>query len=82
MQTEKTPRYIVLTEWLIQRHLAFTGKMCFTYRGLRQSYEYYRRKGEIMIDWHTIERTIRLLCQNGKIKRIRKGKTVIFCYQG
>jgi hypothetical protein len=55
MQSDKKPpRYMVMTEWLIQKHLAFIGKSCFTYKGLRQTYEYHRRRGEIDIDWHTM----------------------------
>ena len=51
---------------------------CFTYRGLR-SWIHYNPDIKPKPEWHTIERAIRSLAEKGVYKRVRKGKTVIFC---
>lgn len=51
---------------------------CFTYKGLR-NYLSYNREARGKFEWHTIERGVRKLAEEGYLKRVRKGKIVIFC---
>lgn len=54
-------------------------KKCFTYRGLRAWWQANRKyEGS---EWHTVERAIRKLAELGYLKRIKKGKRVIFCVE-
>ena len=52
-----------------------SSTLCFTYRGIRTWLTYNR----IQFEYHTLERAIRWLAENRVLKRIRKGRTVIFC---
>ena len=55
------------------------GKRCFTYRGLRAWWDANRKwEGS---EWHTVERAIRKLAEEGYLRRVRKGRRVIFCIE-
>ena len=54
-------------------------KKCFTYRGLRAWWQANRKyEGS---EWHTVERAIRRLAEEGYLRRIKKGRRVIFCVE-
>ena len=75
-----------ITAWLIRQRLKYTRRQCFTYAGLRNTYNYYKRKQEIALDWHTVEREIRRMAEAGLLKRVilRKNgrQKVVFCTNG
>ena len=75
-----------ITAWLIRQRLRYTKRQCFTYAGLRATYNYYKRKDNIALDWHTVERTIRFMAEQGLLKRVilRKNgrQKAIFCVDG
>lgn len=52
---------------------------CWTYRGLR--YHLYYRYQNKSVEWHTVERTLRKLAEEGLLRRreIRRRKRVLFC---
>ena len=57
----------------------YPEKRCFTYRGLRAWWQANRKyEGS---EWHTVERSIRRLAELGYLKRVRKGKRVVFCVE-
>ena len=75
-----TQRQIDATAWLIKKRLEYSKKRCFTYAGLRKTWKYYHDvRHEIKNDWHTIERTVRKLAEQGLLHRIPNGKIMIFC---
>ena len=66
--------------WLImlRNYLRETGRKCITYRGLRA---WIFRKPEYKdIEWHTVERAMRRLAEDGWLERIELGgRKVAFC---
>ncbi len=55
------------------------GRKCFTYRGLRAWWDKERKyEGS---EWHTVERSIRRLAEMGYLKRLRRGRRVVFCLE-
>ena len=63
----------------IKLYLEESGRRCFTYRGLRAWWSRERKyEGS---EWHTVERAIRRLAEEGYLKRIRKRRHVIFCLE-
>ncbi|MEB3861190.1 MAG: hypothetical protein GSR84_03095 [Desulfurococcales archaeon] len=65
---------------LVYRYVYRDGRQsrCFTYQGLRSWVHYSLPKAE-RPEWHTIERAIRSLAERQVLKRIRRGRLVIFC---
>jgi len=63
---------------IINMYLNEKKQKCFTYRGIRSwlfKHEWYRD-----IEWHTFERMIRKLSEDGYLDRVfLSGKKVIFC---
>lgn len=51
---------------------------CFTYRGLR-NWLHYNPSVKGRYEWHTVERGVRRLAELGVLRRVRKGRKVIFC---
>ena len=68
-----------LTLKLIAEYLSEVGRRCFTYRGLRAYWDVRRLWNEL--EWHTVERNIRWLAENGLLRRIQRGRSVIFCLE-
>ena len=61
----------------IKQYLSETGKRCFTYRGLRG---WWSRTGKYHTsEWHTVERSIRALAAQGYLRRLQRGRRVVFC---
>jgi len=64
---------------IIKRYLSEKRQVCFTYRGLRAwlyKHAFYRD-----VEWHTFERTIRKLAEDGYLeRRSLRGLQVIFCW--
>ena len=61
---------------LIRNYMYHTGRQVFTYRDLR--IYYYGTYSDHIYDWHSVERAIRRLAQEGVLSRLRSGKHVIF----
>jgi len=61
---------------VIKSYMAQTGRSVFTYRDLR--IHYYRNFADHSFDWHSVERAVRRLAQEGKLVRLRAGRTVLF----
>lgn len=78
----ETERIKAFTMALIKNYMDLSGRSAFTYRDLR--IHYYRNYADHTYDWHSIERAIRRLAQEGKLTRIRAGKKVYFgfTYEG
>jgi len=85
-----TARYALTQQSLLQtlllvedyrRYLRENGwnDGCWTYRGLR--YHLYYRYQNKSVEWHTVERTLRKLAEEGLLRRreIRRKKRVLFC---
>ena len=63
---------------LINRYLSERNQRCFTYRGLRSWI--YKQPEYRDVEWHTVERTIRKLVEDGYLDRIEiKRNQVLFC---
>ena len=79
-------RSIDVTLWLIERRLQYTRRNCFTYKGLRATYNYYYRRGEVQVDWHSVERAVRRLVETGYLQRIllrsEGRRRTIYCLNG
>ena len=61
----------------IRLYLRESGKRCFTYRGLRGWWSRNRKyEGS---EWHTVERAVRRLAEQGYLQRRKKGRRVLFC---
>ena len=75
-----------VTVWLIRQRLRYTGRRCFSYAGLRNTYNYFRRKGSVDVDWHSVEREVRRLAEAGVLQRIvirvDGRRKAIFCANG
>ncbi len=57
----------------------YPEKRCFTYRGLRAWWDANGKwRGS---EWHTVERAVRKLAEMGYLRRVRRGRTVIFCVE-
>lgn len=70
------PRSYIL---MIYRYLSEKGQKCFTYRGLRAWM--YRKPEYRDLEWHTIERVIRKLAEDGFLDRVELSpRKVIFCW--
>ena len=52
---------------LIAEYLRETGRRCFTYRSLRAYWD--RRRLWRELEWHTVERNIRWLAEEGLLER-------------
>ncbi|BAA79694.1 hypothetical protein APE_0718 [Aeropyrum pernix ovoid virus 1] len=65
---------------LIYRYVYREGRTsrCFTYQGLRSWIHYALPKHE-RPEWHTVERAIRRLAELEVVRRLRRGRKVIFC---
>ncbi|MEB2836087.1 MAG: hypothetical protein GSR80_000103 [Desulfurococcales archaeon] len=65
---------------LVWRYVYREGRAskCFTYQGLRAWMHYTLPKHE-RPEWHTVERALRKLAELEVLRRIRRGKRVIFC---
>ena len=65
---------------LILRYLSTRDRpqACLTYQGLR-SWIHYTLPRQERPEWHTVERALRSLAEKGILRRVRKGKRVIFC---
>ena len=65
---------------LVYRYVYRDGRQsrCFTYQGLRSWVHYALPKAE-RPEWHTVERAIRSLAERQVLRRIRRGKRVVFC---
>ena len=61
----------------IRNYLKDSGKRCFTYRGLRAWWS--RNRLYEGSEWHTVERAVRKLAEQGYLKRLQRGKRVVFC---
>jgi len=61
---------------LIKSYMRNTGRPAFTYRDLRVYY--YGSYADHRYDWHSIERAVRRLAQEGVLVRLRSGRTVVF----
>ncbi|MEB3779952.1 MAG: hypothetical protein GSR85_06965 [Desulfurococcales archaeon] len=66
---------------LILRYLASknSSTYCFTYKGLRAWLAYNRDAELRKLEWHTIERSIRALAEMEVLRRVQKGRRVVFC---
>jgi len=79
------PQYIlrVIKAFLRDRRDRYgTKSNCFTYKGLHSWYMYSNTARGVReeLSWHTIERLVRRLAEDGFLTRIEKGrKVVIFC---
>lgn len=69
---------------LIAEYLGGRGQRCFTYRGLRRYWD--RKRAYYTLEWHTAERAIRKLAEDGWLKRVEirekkrgGGRKVLFC---
>ena len=61
----------------IKHYLRESGRHCFTYRGLRAWWSRNRKwEGS---EWHTVERSIRRLAEQGYLRRLQRGRRVLFC---
>ena len=61
----------------IRNYIRDSGKRCFTYRGLRAWWSRNRLwEGS---EWHTVERAVRKLAESGYLRRVRRGRRVVFC---
>jgi len=65
---------------LVHLYLEKKSRTCFSYRGLR-SWLHYNHvvKARLWQEWHTTERAIRKLVELEVLRRLRKGRKVIFC---
>ncbi|MCE4628600.1 MAG: hypothetical protein F7C34_05610 [Desulfurococcales archaeon] len=61
----------------IKQYINESKKRCFTYRGLRAWWSRNRKyQGS---EWHTVERAVRKLAESGYLRRVRRGRRVVFC---
>ncbi|MCE4607313.1 MAG: hypothetical protein F7B59_08325 [Desulfurococcales archaeon] len=54
----------------------FSSSECFTYKGL---YNWYIRKKNGKLHWHTVERVIRRMAEDDWLYRVHGRKVMIFC---
>ena len=66
---------------LVFMYLENRGRLCLTYRGLR-AWVYYNNDVRGWQEWHTIERNLRKLVEVGVLRRITRGRSVLFCKGG
>jgi len=63
---------------IIDRYLSEKNQRCFTYRGFRVWF--YKQEWYRDIEWHTVERCIRRLAEEGLLDRkFIKRNFVVFC---
>lgn len=81
------PNYIlkIIRRYLRERNERYgRSSRCFTYKGLHNWYAYSESAKSVReeLSWHTIERSVRRLAEEGLIVRIPKSKKeVIFCLE-
>ena len=63
---------------IIEKYIESTGNTSFTYKDLRSWYYGSGAHKEYKRDWHTIERLLRKLAEEGVLLRYRYGRTVMF----
>jgi len=77
---DSLPPSLYRTLVLVYRYVYRDGRSsrCFTYQGLRSWIHYVLPKAE-RPEWHTVERAVRKLAELKVIKRIKRGRKVVFC---
>ncbi len=76
--TKKKMKYPLSWLILIRNYLRDTGRKCVSYRGLRTWI--YRSTMYRDLEWHTVERALRRLAEDGYLQRIQlKGNKTIYC---
>jgi len=75
------PRYVYPISYLliIKHYLVEKKQRCFTYRGFRAWL--FRQREYRDMEWHTMERVVRKLAEQGFLTRVEKSKRcVLFCW--
>ncbi len=74
--------YVRRTFILLLRYFASRQQpqACLTYQGVRGWFFYaLSRQDRDGLEWHTVERGIRALAELGVLRRLRRGRRVVFC---
>ncbi|MCE4606651.1 MAG: hypothetical protein F7B59_04870 [Desulfurococcales archaeon] len=66
----------IIREYLEYRRQYRPDQECFTYAGL---YNWYIRKKNGRLHWHTVERVIRRMAEDDWLERVHGRKVMIFC---
>ena len=66
----------IIREYLEYRRQYRPDQECFTYKGL---YNWYIRKKNGRLHWHTVERVIRRMAEDDWLERVHGRKVMIFC---
>ncbi len=66
----------IIREYLEYRRQYRPDQECFTYAGL---YNWYIKKRNGRLHWHTIERVIRRMAEDNWLYRVHGRKVMIFC---